>query len=47
MNLSSTSVASVAGKDQQALLKDPDFVRAVQAVVEACSINMNTAKIKC
>ena len=28
VNLSSSSVASVAGMDQQALTRDPDFVRA-------------------
>ena len=47
MNLSSSSVANVAGMDQQALLRDQDFVRAVQAVVQACSVNVDIAKIKC
>jgi hypothetical protein len=33
--------------DQQALLRDPDFVRAVQAVVQACSVNVDIAKVRC
>ena len=47
LNFSSPSVANVAGVDQHALLKDRDFVRAVQAVVQACSVNVDIAKIKC
>ena len=47
VNLSSKSVANVAGLDQQALLKDSDFVGAVRAIVEACSVNVDIAKVKC
>jgi len=47
VNLSSSSVASVAGMDRQALLKDPDFVQAVQAIVQACGVNADTEQIKC
>jgi hypothetical protein len=47
LNLSSKSVASIAGLDQQTLTKDPDFVGAVRAIVEACSVNVDIAKVKC
>jgi len=47
LNLSSKSVASVAGLDQRALTKDPDFVGAVRAIVEACSVNVDIAKVRC
>ena len=47
LNLSSKSAADVAGLDQQGLLKDSDFVGAVRAIVEACSVNVDTAKVKC
>ena len=47
VNLSSSSVASVAGMDQQALTRDPDFVQAVQSIVQACSVNVDIAKVRC
>ena len=46
-NLSSPSIAGVAGMDQQALARDQDFVRAVQSIVQACKVNVDTAKINC
>jgi hypothetical protein len=47
VNLSSSSVASVAGMDRSVLLNDSDFVQAVQAVVQSCRINADTETIKC
>jgi len=47
LNLSSKSVADVAGLDKKALTKDPDFVGAVRAIVEACSVNVDIAKVRC
>ena len=47
VNLSSSSVASVAGMDRQALTRDPDFVRAVQSIVEDCRVNVDIAKVRC
>ena len=46
-NLSSSSIAGVAGMDQQALARDQDFVWAVQSIVQACKVNVDTAKINC
>ena len=46
-NLSSPSIAGVAGMDQQALTRDQDFVWAVQTIVQACKVNVDTAKINC
>jgi hypothetical protein len=47
LNFSSQSVAAVAGMDYQGLSRDPDFRRAVQAVVEGCKVNVDLAKISC
>lgn len=46
-NLSSPSAAGIAGMDQQALLKDPDFVQAVQSIVQSCHVNADLEAIKC
>ena len=46
-NLSSPSAAGIAGMDQQALLKDPDFVHAVQSIVQNCRVNADLEAIKC
>jgi len=40
-------IAGVAGMDQQALARDQDFVWAVQSIVQACKVNVDTAKINC
>jgi hypothetical protein len=38
---------AAAGLHYRALSRDPDFRRAVQAVVEACRVNLNLADIRC
>jgi hypothetical protein len=46
-NLSLPSRAAVAGMDYQALMTDSDFKQAVQSVVQACSVNVALAKVRC
>jgi hypothetical protein len=46
-NLSLPSRAAVAGMDYQALMSDADFKQAVQSIVQACSINVALAKVRC
>jgi hypothetical protein len=47
LNMSSPTRAAVGGMSYQELLRDPDFVRAVKAVAEQCSVNVDLAKVKC
>ena len=47
VNVSLPSEAAVAGLHYRGLSRDPDFRRAVQAVVEACRVNLNLADIRC
>jgi hypothetical protein len=47
LNVSMPSEAAVAGLHYRGLLRDPDFRRAVQVVVEACRVNLNLADIRC
>lgn len=47
VGFSLSSRAAVANMDDSALLKDADFKKAVQSIVEACSVNMNLAQIRC
>ena len=47
VNLSLPSKAAVANMDHQALSADADFKRAVQTIIEACSVNIGVAKVKC
>ena len=47
VDLSASSRAAVANMDYGALVKDADFKKAVQSIVEACSVNMNLAQIRC
>ena len=46
-DLSLSSKAAVANMDYGALVKDADFRKAVQSIVEACSVNMNLAQVRC
>jgi hypothetical protein len=46
-NLSLPSRAAVAGMDYHVLMTDSDFKQAVQSVVEACSVNVALAKVRC
>jgi hypothetical protein len=47
VNLSTASRAAVDGKNTQALISDPDFKSAVQAIVEACHLNADLGKLRC
>ena len=47
VDLSLSSKAAVANMDYGALVKDADFKKAVQSILEACSVNMNLAQIRC
>ena len=47
LNLSHESRAAVAGMKSQDLAADPDFVHAVQSIVEKCKVNVDLAKVLC
>jgi hypothetical protein len=47
VNLSWPSRAAVGGMNYQDLVRDPDFARAVKTIAEACSVNVDIAKLKC
>ena len=46
-NLSLPSRAAVAGMDYEALMTDSDFKQAVQSVVQACSVSVTLATVRC
>jgi hypothetical protein len=45
--LPNVSRAAVGGMSHQELLRDPDFTRAVKAIAEQCSVNIDLGKLKC
>ena len=45
LNLSQPSKAPVRGMSYQDLLRHPDFTRAVKAIAEQCSVNVDIAKL--
>jgi hypothetical protein len=48
INTSPPARAAVAGMDHMKLAHDPDFVRAVKAVVqEGCRLNIELGKLTC
>jgi hypothetical protein len=47
INFSQQSRAVTARMSYQQLMSDPDFVRAVESVAEACRVNVHIAKVKC
>jgi hypothetical protein len=47
LNLSRPSQAAVAGLKAKELDADPDFVIAVKAIVNKCSLNLNLGVVKC
>ena len=47
VNLSLPSRAAVANMDSHALAADTDFKQAVQSIVEACTVNVDIAKVRC
>jgi hypothetical protein len=46
-NFLQQSRAATGGMSYQELMSDPDFVRAVRSIAEACSVNVDIAKLKC
>jgi hypothetical protein len=46
-NLSLPSRAAVAGMDYEALMTDSDFKQAVQSIVQACSVSVTLATVRC
>ena len=46
-NFLQQSRAAIAGMSYQELMSDPDFIRAVKSIAEACSVNVDIAKLKC
>jgi hypothetical protein len=47
LNLSRPSQAAVAGLKAKELDADPDFVIAVKAIVNKCTLNITLAAVKC
>jgi hypothetical protein len=47
INSSHQSKAATSGRSYQELMSDPDFIRAVKSIAEACSVNVDIAKLKC
>ena len=47
LNISLPSRAAVSGINYKALASDDDFKKAVQTVVEACTVNANLGKVFC
>ena len=47
LEFASPSRAAVAGMNAQRLEADPDFVRAVHAIVERCKVNVDLARVEC
>jgi hypothetical protein len=47
VNVSRQSLAAADATSYQKLMSDPEFVHAVRSIVEACSVNVDIAKLKC
>jgi hypothetical protein len=47
LDFSSPSRAAIAGLNAKRLEADPDFVRAVHAIVERCRVNVDVARVEC
>jgi len=47
VNFFQQSRAATGGRGYQELMSDPDFTRAVKSIAEACSVNVDIAKLKC
>jgi hypothetical protein len=47
LNFSQQSRAATRELSYQQPMSDPDFIRAVKSIAEACSVNVDTAKLKC
>jgi len=47
VNVSRQSRAATDAMSYQKLMSDPEFVRAVKSIAEACTVNVDIAKLKC
>ena len=47
INISPPTRAAVGGMNYESLVADPDFTRAVQAIVQKCKVNVDTATVIC
>jgi hypothetical protein len=47
VNLSQPSRAASTGMSYQDLMRDPEFTRAVKAIVQGCRVNVDIAKLSC
>jgi hypothetical protein len=47
MNMSQQSRAAVGGMSYEQLMRDPDFMRAVKSIAEACKVNVDIGKLVC
>jgi len=47
ISLSRQSGAETEGMNYHKLMSDPNFVRAVKSIAEACTVNVDIAKLKC
>jgi hypothetical protein len=47
VNSSQQSKAVTAGASYQDLIQDADFTRAVKSIAEACTVNIDIAKLRC
>jgi hypothetical protein len=47
INFSYQSRAAIGGMSYQQLMGDPDFIHAVKSIAEACTVNVDIAKLKC
>jgi len=47
INLSQPTKAAIAGMSYEDLMRDPDFIRAVQSIAQACRVNVDIAKMVC
>jgi hypothetical protein len=47
MNMSQQSRAAVGGMSYEQLIRDPDFMRAVKSIAEACKVNVDIGKLVC
>jgi hypothetical protein len=47
VSVSRQSLAAADATSYQKLMSDPEFVRAVKSIAEACTVNVDIAKLKC
>jgi hypothetical protein len=47
INFFQQSRAAAGGMSFRQLMSDPDFTRAVKSIAEACTVNVDIAKLKC